>query len=278
MAAAQNRRRKRKKGGADDRSLWGFLFRKDEPNPNFLSGAFYGDEEDAAGDEGGAARSLWRELLSRINVLTCVAVVVFLVFTGGLMWTVWRMWSPQSLDDVAGYQDQGNPRDLMVMLKNANGSEISFTEGELNRYLRDTCRMRQTGLFSLLAHVQGMAVRIHDGYVELVVDRIIGANMHQTTAVNLTFRQETDHGRPVLKIDFHGGTPIYGSMPRGGQIGMVGVPQRHIEMLKPALETLLDCYPDMVQAVEEHGYCPHFSAGDNGMEGRVRLVPYSPEI
>lgn len=278
MAAAQNRRRKRKKGGADDRSLWGFLFRKDEPNPNFLSGAFYSDEEEGAEDEGGQARSLMREVLSRINVLTCVAVAVFLLFTGSLIVMVCRMWSPQSLNDVAGYQDQGNSRDLSVMLKNANGAEVSFTEGELNRYLRDTCRMRQTGLFSLIAHVQGVAVRCQDGYVEIVVDRIIGANMHQTTAVNLTFRQETDHGRPVLKIDFHGGEPLYGSMPRGGKIGRVGVPQRHMEMLKPALETLLDCYPEIVSLVEEYGYCPHFTEGKDGVEGRVRLLPYTPEI
>lgn len=278
MAVAQNRRRKRKKGGADDRSLWGFLFRKEEPNPNFLSGAFYSDEEEASEDENTRTHSIWRELLSKINVLTCVAVVVFLVFTGSLVMMVWRMWSPQSLNDVAGYTDQGNPRDLTVMLKNANGAEVSFTEGELNRYLRDTCRMRQTGLFSLLAHVQGLAVRVHDGYVELVVDRIIGANMHQTTAVNLTFRQEVDHGRPVLKVDFHGGKPLYGSMPRGGKIGRVGVPQRHIEMLKPALETLLDCYPDIVKTIDEYGYCPYFSDGNNGAEGRIRLVPYSPEI
>ncbi len=279
MAAAQNKRRKRKKGGADDRSLWGFLFRKDEPNPNFLSGAFYSNEEEPSNDEEvGARRSLLRELLMRVNVLTCVAVLVFVLFTGSLILMVCRMWSPQSLSDVAGYQDQGNPRDLTVMLKNANGAEVTFTEGDLNRYLRDTCRMRQTGLFSLLAHVQGLAVRVHDGYVELVVDRIIGANMHQTTAVNLTFRQEVDHGRPSLKVDFHGGEPLYGSMPRGGRIGRVGVPQRHIEMLKPALETLLDCYPEIVKTVEEYGYCPHFTAGNDGAEGRVRLLPYSPEI
>ena len=67
-------------------------------------------------------------------------------------------------------------------------------------------------------------------------------------------------------------------MPRGGKIGQVGVPQRHIEMLKPALETLLDCYPEMVQIVEEYGYCPYFTKGNNGAEGRVRLQPYTPEI
>lgn len=278
MAEAQNRRRKRKKGGADDRSLWGFLFRKDAQNPNFLTRSFYADEEESADEDEGQTRGVLREILARVNVLTCVAALVFLIFTGWLISTVWRMWSPQSLNDVAGYQDQGSSRDLLVMLKKANGGEVSFSEGELNRYLRETCRMRQTGLFSLIAHVQGLAVRVHDGYVELVVDRIIGANIHQTTSVNLSFRQETHLGRPELKVDFHGGKPLYGSIPRGGKIGRVAVPQRPVEMLKPALETLLDCYPEIVSIIEEYGYCPHFVEGSNGAEGRVLLLPYSPEI
>ncbi len=278
MAEAQNRRRKRKKGGADDRSLWGFLFRKDATNPNFLTKSFYADEEEAEDVEEGAGRGVIRELLARVNVLTCVAALVFILFTGWMISTVWRMWSPQSLNDVAGYQDQGSSRDLLVMLKKANGSEVSFTEGELNRYLRETCRMRQTGLFSLIAHVQGLAVRVHDGYAELVVDRIIGANIHQTTSVNISFCQETHLGRPELKVAFHGGEPLFGSVPRGGKIGRVEVPQRPVEMLKPALETLLDCYPEFVRIIEEYGYCPQFIKGTNGAEGRVLLVPYSPEI
>lgn len=278
MAEAQNRRRKRKKGGADDRSLWGFLFRKDATNPNFLTKSFYADEEEAEDVEEGAGRGVIRELLARVNVLTCVAALVFILFTGWMISTVWRMWSPQSLNDVAGYQDQGSSRDLLVMLKKANGGEVSFTEGELNRYLRETCRMRQTGLFSLIAHVQGLAVRVHDGYAELVVDRIIGANIHQTTSVNISFHQETHLGRPELKVAFHGGEPLFGSVPRGGKIGRVEVPQRPVEMLKPALETLLDCYPEFVRIIEEYGYCPQFIKGTNGAEGRVLLVPYSPEI
>lgn len=278
MAEAQNRRRKRKKGGADDRSLWGFLFRKDATNTNFLTKSFYADEEETTGEEEGPVRGVFREILARVNVLTCVAALVFIIFTGWLISTVWSMWSPQSLNDVAGYQDQGSSRDLLVMLKKANGGEVTFTEGEINRYLRETCRMRQTGLFSLIAHVQGLAVRVHDGYVELVVDRIIGANIHQTTSVNLSFRQETQLGRPELKVDFHGGEPLYGSVPRGGKIGNVDVPQRPVEMLKPALETLLDCYPEFVQIIEDYGYCPYFTKGANGAEGRVQLLPYTPEI
>lgn len=274
MAAAENRRRRRKQGGADDRRLWGSLFRRNVPGVEYVTDGFYGTTESEEGEE--PEQSLLRRIWRRFNLWSCIAVLLFVVFTGGLMVTVYRMWLPQTLDDVAGYSDRGKPRDLTALLKNANGAEISFTEGEVNRYLRDTCRMRQTGPFSLLAHVQGVAVRMHDGYVELVVDRVIGVNLHQTTAVNLSFRQDVDHGRPVLKVFFHGGAPLMGSMPRGGSIGHVNVPQRHIEMLRPALDTLVDCYPDIARIIEDFGYCPEFTAGRNGAEGRVRLVPYTP--
>lgn len=277
MAASENRKRKSRRGGADDRPLWGFLFRRETEGEDFMRSSFFSGTEEGEDEEPVASRGFLRELWARFNFWSLVATLLFLAFTGGLAVMVARMWTPQSLHDVAGYADQGNVRDLSVMLRHAAGGEITFTEAELNRYLRDTCRMRQTGIFSIFAHVQGVAVRVHDGYAELIIDRLVGSNTHQTTAVNLTFRQELDHGRPVLRVDFRGGSPLWGSTPRGGRIGQVGVPQRHMQMLRPALETLLDCYPGVREAVETYGYRPVFVRGRNGEESRVRLVPYASQ-
>ncbi len=187
-----------------------------------------------------------------------------------------RIWTPQDMRDIAGYADKGRAEDITVALGKSNGEELVFTEGEINRYLRDTCRMRQTGLFSIIAHAQGVALRIHNGYAELVIDRLLGANIHQTTAVHISFRQELVHGHPVLRAELRGGSPILGSMPRGGSIGTLAVPSRHIQMLQPALETLLACYPGITQAMEEHGYLPQFVEGAEGEESYVRLVPHTP--
>lgn len=277
MAAAENRKRKSKRGGADDRPLWGFLFRRETEEEDFMRSSFFSGAEEGGEEEPAPSRGILRELWARFNFWSLVATLLFLAFTGGLAVTVARMWSPQSLHDIAGYADQGNVRDISVMMRHANGGEFSFTEGELNRYLRDTCRMRQTGIFSIFAHAQGVAVRVHDGYAELVIDRLLGSNMHQTTAVNLSFRQEMDHGRPVLRVDFRGGSPLLGSMPRGGRIGQVGVPQRHMQMLRPALETLLDCYPDIKETVELYGYRPVFVRGKNGEESRIHMIPYTAQ-
>lgn len=279
MAAAENRRRKHSRKEEEVRSFWNF-FSHDKPAENdFTRRTFFArqGEEDEMADGADDGRGILRELWSRFNFWSLVATLLFLAFTGSLILAVVRMWQPQDLKDIAGYTDKGASRDLSLLISNAQGAPVSFTEGELNRYLRDTCRMRQTGIFSIIAHAQGVAVRVHDGYAELVIDRLVGSNMHQTTAVNLTFRQLNEHGRPVLKVDFQGGPPLLGRMPRGGRIGQVGVPQRHIQVLKPALETLLSCYPDIVRAIEEYGYCPHFEQGSAQQEGRITLLPYSPE-
>lgn len=275
MGSTQNKKRKRRVKRPDVGSLWGFLFHKNPPPNDMTRGTLYASPEED--DESFQQRpGLLQEAWNKFNFWSTFAVVLFLAFICVLVYGVVLMWQPQSLDDIAGYNDKGATKDLSVIIRNANGSAVSFSEAEVNRYLRNTCRMRQTGIFSIFANAQGLAVRVHDGYVELIVDRLVGANMHQTTAVNLTFSQQNNHGRPELKVEFKGGPPLMGSMPRGGQIGQVGVPQKHILVMQPALKTLMDCYPDIVAAIDEYGYCPVFQENVNG-EGRITLIPYSPQ-
>ncbi|MBO5683563.1 MAG: hypothetical protein J6R92_01315 [Akkermansia sp.] len=277
MSGSGNRKRTKIRT-EEETTLWGFLFNKDEQSQDITKSAFFGPagEEEEGEEPQQAKRNIAQEIWGRFNFWSIIACTVFLVFTYVLINAVISMWTPQNMRDIAGYSDNGSARDLSALLGNANGQEISFTEAEVNRYLRETCRLRQTGIFSIITHGQGVAIRIHDGYAEVVIDRMIGANIHQTTAVNLTFNQEVKHGRPVLKVNFMGGTPLIGDIPRGGSIGKFGLPERHISMLAPALRTLVDCYPEFSAIIEEHGYCPIFTKGQNGNESRIRLVPYRP--
>ncbi len=277
MAENKRRNRKRKEPGAGFRNPWGSLLAKKQKGDEFTPNSSFYTPEDGEDDGEENRLSLLHFLWQRFNFWSAVATLLFLLFTGTLALLVVRMWTPQSLRDIAGFADKGRGGDLSMVLGKSNGEELIFTEGEINRYLRDTCRMRQTGLFSIIAHAQGVAVRIHDGYAELIIDRLLGANIHQTTAVHLTFSQHIEHGHPVLKAEFKGGAPILGNMPRGGSIGCLAVPARHIQMLQPALETLLACYPDVSRAVEEHGYLPHFVRGREGEESYVRLIPHAPQ-
>lgn len=275
MGTTQNRKRKRRTRRPDSGSLWGFLFHKETPPNDITRGTLYsgpGEDEDAPAQRPGFLSELWE----RFNLWSTVAGVLFLSFIAIMLYGVVRMWQPQALNDIAGYNDKVAAKDLSVLIKNANGAVISFTEGDLNRYLRDTCRMQQTGIFSIFANAQGIAVRVHNGYAEFIVDRLVGVNMHQTTSVNMTFHRHIEHGRPVIGVEFRGGEPLMGNMPRGGRIGTVGIPQKHIQVMQPALKTLLACYPEIMKAVEDFGYCPIFEKETPTAEGRITLIPYTP--
>lgn len=273
--AATNRKRSSGKS-PQKHPLWGSLFKRRDDEGDALKKNFYPQTEEDELEPGAPMLPLHMRMLQNINAWAIATIAIFLIFTISLLTLIIKMWIPQELKSIPGYTDNGSARDLAAIINNANGREVSFTEAELNRYLRDTCRMQQTGIFSIFAHGQGIAVRVHDGYAELILDRIIGANMHQTTSVHLSFRQVVEHGRPQLEVDMHGGEPIIGGTPCGGSIGSVRIPQRHIQMLRPALKTLIGCYPQIAETMEEHGYFPIFTKGANGMESRIQLIPYTP--
>ncbi len=277
MSGNSNRKRTKKRA-EEDTSLWGFLFDKDEQSQDITKTAFFGHpgEDEETESQQPEKQNILQIIWKYFNFWSIIACTIFIVFTFTLTKAVIGMWTPQNMRDIAGYSDNGSARDLCALLSNANGQEISFTEAEINRYLRETCRLRQTGIFSIITHGQGVAVRIHDGYAEVVIDRMIGANIHQTTSVNVAFDQQIEHGRPILKVQFKGDSPLIGDIPNGGSIGTFALPDRHISMLAPALRTLLDCYPEITALIEEHGYCPFFTKGQNGNESRIRLVPYRP--
>ena len=257
-------------------SPWGNLMEPEDEERGESAVAVMPKEEGESGSDSHEEEEPWNTPRPRFNAWSFLAALLFFAFTGSLFTLVVQMWRPQDLSDIAGYGDKGAPRDLTLALKNAGGAEISFTEEEINRYLRDTCQMRQGGIFSLLAHAQGIAVRIHDQYAEFIIDRVISTHLHQTTSVLLSFRREQfDDGRSTLRVEFRGGEPLLGSLPRGGSIGRVGLPQRQMELLRPAIKTLMDCYPEFVHLIEQYGYCPEFVAGHYGEESRMRLVPDS---
>lgn len=274
--APQNRKRNSHKKGHDNHSLWGFLFRSEKPANDMTHGTLFdaaaGMEEEET-DFRGRAKGLIKDIWAKISLWQALAIVLFLAFIGILVSTTWRMWQAQDLSNVAGYKDNVPSKnlDMHIRTKIAAHEEVVITEAEINRYLRDTCRIRQDGIFSIAAQAQGIAIRVHDGYAELIIERIIGADFRQTTAVHLSFHQTEENGIPTLHVDYRGGDPMFGNTPRGGSIGSVGIPQRHIVVLQPALETLRDSYPGIRDAILNHGYCPYFE------DGKIILRPFSQQ-
>ena len=273
MAPSGNR--KRPKRIANENPLWGTLCNGQEgqQDASIPASGFYhhpADEpETREPAEPEEEQSFWKSV-NGWHLATCT---IFFLFAAFLYWLAISMWVPQDMHDIAGYTDKGAARDLTAILRNANGGEVVFTEAEINRYLRDTCRMRQTGVLAIVSHSEGVALRIHDGYCEFIIDRLIGSNLHQTTSVYLTFHRVTERGRQTVRMDISGGEPMLGGSPRGGRIGCVDFPQQYMRMLQPPLETLTTCYRDFFDTIREHGYYPTFTKGGNGRESTVLLTP-----
>ena len=279
--AIDNRKRRKDRKTKQTAALWGGLSLSDDPAADAASDEqrrLFADEapQDAASAEDATARWSLRRWWHGFSPWTLLALLLFVFFVGGVLSLVYNIWRPQDMRLIPGYDDKGTSRDLTAVLREAKGAEVVLTEGEINRYLRDTCRLSQTGLLSLVAHAQGVAVRMHDGYAELIVDRVLSTHFHQTTAVFITITRRVEHGRPTLQLEFRGGEPIMGSLVRGGSIGQLPVPQRFMQMMRPALDTMRDCYPELFSLIAQYGYVPEFYAGRYGREGYVRLVPYTP--
>lgn len=270
--ASQNRKRRRKQQKGDLLSLWGGFFQKRSRANDITHGTLFNAEPDEdTPDKERNLRTMLRELWVNVSIWRLLAAIHFILFIVILLVLTIRMWQPQELQDIEGYGDKVESVKLAHIIKKGieRGDTIVITEAQINRYLRDTCRLQQDGFFSIFSQGHGVALRLHNGYAEVVIDRIIGAGTHQTTSVFVTIRQELKDGKPTLRAELHGGDPIFGSIPRGGTIGRIPIPQRHIIILQPALESLRDTYPDIRDAILNNGYCPEFE------DGRIILRPFT---
>lgn len=253
--------------------MWGSLFTKNRQEENLTQATIYspvledGEEEQETPGSGSLFRKLW--MLS--NFWAMMALLLFVTFIITMIVITVRMWQPQDLSDIEGYNDTIPSRNLerLICRKAPLREVIVIPEADINRYLRDTCRIRQDGFFSIFSQGHGIAFRFHDGYAELIIDRVFGHDSHQTTAVNISFTREVTDEQPKLNVALRGGSPIFGTIHRGGRIGKLAVPQRHITILQPALESLKGSYPAICEVLLDNGYCPFFE------EGRVVLRPYS---
>lgn len=262
MPVDNHRRRKRKK--KEDLDLWGALY----DDVSTAEATLPQQDEDELPVELPMQKP-------RFNAWKFAASLMMFCVLGFIGFMLALTWIPQDISDVQGYDSQGTVTDLPAVFHRAvlNGEEAVFTETEINRYLRDTLKLSQDGVFNLIARPYGVAVRIHDGYVELVLDRLIGSQFHQTISVYLTFREtRTDEGIKT-EVEYRGGDNIFGSMPRGGKIGLVPVPERYILILHPVVEGIKRTYIGLFSEITAAGYLPRFVKDEKGGDSCLILQP-----
>lgn len=265
MAATNHKRRSRKK--QETLELWGSLYEEAGNDQPTFPVPEEGDESPVVREEK-PRLNIWKLLASLLMFLT-LAFIGFLVAL---------TWIPQDLSDIQGYRSKGEAPDLPGIFRRAAAQreEAVFTERDINRYLNNTLKFGQQSIFTIVARPYGVGVRIHDGYAELILDRLIGSQVHQTVSIYLTFNIRENEGTRDITLEYRGGSPILGTMPRGGKIGLVPVPERYILMMHPAIEGIKDTYDDFFSQIAQSGYLPQFVRDRLGGDNRLILYPPPP--
>ncbi len=212
---------------------------------------------------------------SFIDIWSIVAVIIFLFLAGSLIIVCLLMWIPRQLNDIKGLHDDTPVHDLFATMRQTDGAPqyYSFSESELNRYLKQTCRMRQKGALSIVAHPAQLALKIHDGYGELIITRVIGSHLYHTISVYVSFSYSGEHAQRRVSLELLPAGEDTGLFPRGGRIGQLPIPQRYMQMILPSLESLLDVYPELTRLIQTHDFLPVFQRDNNESEGRLFLTP-----
>lgn len=187
------------------------------------------------------------------------------------------MWTAQPHDKEAIHSTEQETIKLQSRIAEAGNGPISFTEDELNLHFAQRCNMVQQGGYSIIAHPESVKIAIHDGYAEIIFDRMLGAEFHHTVAVNISFERQEDEDYSRVICHMHGGSPLFGGFQRGGAIGSMPIPERFMQMMIPPLKRLMRLHPQIQELIEERGYLPHFTF-DNAGRGIVQFLPPSQQF
>ena len=162
--------------------------------------------------------------------LSRVLVLILVLAAAGLGVALYVAAQPQDLSDIHGYAPDGRPpvrRDLKLLLQNSLDSAypVTFTEGEINRWLRSTLQAKQGGVLAGQVSLEGVWVRLEDGRAEVVMERKVLGRPFTVSMYLQVEQSESDQG-PTTDVQFHGGAfHPYLPFPKcGGRFGRLPVP------------------------------------------------------
>jgi hypothetical protein len=161
----------------------------------------------------------------------------------GVVAAGYYMSQPQNLNEIGGYraEDGETGRDLAVVLEKSleKGHSLALTEKEINRWLARTLSTRQGGVASQWVTLDGVWVRLMDGYAEIVQERTVWGRSF-TVSLFVSIERTEQAGRIHKQAHLHSG-PYHENIPRpvrGGRFGQVVVPQGFLIFVMPSFQKL----------------------------------------
>ena len=238
---------------------------KQHPRRNGVEEGLYGkDDDDEEMEEERPVRTPFSLLGNLIFIFTLSIIL-------GIGWVVYQTWLPQDLSDLPGYRQADVAPNIPELLRQANkkNAALTLTESDVNRYLASTLKASQNGILSPLARPNGVGIRFHDNYMEIIIERRIGISTLQTVSMYITIVQEVagNSSLPVTRLEFCDSAEKNNVVSRGGTLGRLVVPQGYMIVLRPAFENLAHAYKDILDSIVDSGKIIRIS------EGRVDLLP-----
>ncbi len=197
----------------------------------------------------------------------CLALLFICGFFGFCCWLVYVASQPQDLSDIAAYAElkggtedateggasQIAPRNLLQVLTDAdfNGDSVEITESELNRYLHMTLSPKQRGIFNLVTGINGVWIRLHDGFAEVIIERKIQGYETSFDHQFSYFIQVEPQEDGSIALDYNGGELFGGLAKMGSQAGQLSLPQSANALFGTAAESIAAVYEKELEFLTE---------------------------
>lgn len=222
------------------------------------------DIDDSGEQEGKSFRRPF-SLLGNFIFLCTLGII------GVIGWVVVQTWIPQDLSTLPGYKKAGDEANIPELLRQAvkKNVTLTLTEEDVNKYIASTLKASQHGILSSIARPNGVGVRFHEGYMEIIIERQIASQYLQTISLFVTVIQEEDPSSPLpsTRLEYRENNEKQSYIDKGGTLGSIAVPQGYMRLLLPAFENLADAYEDFLSSVIDNGRIIRIS------EGRIDLMP-----
>lgn len=172
-----------------------------------------------------------------------IGLLFLICLFAGVIAACYYIAQPQELGEIGGYRAEDNEpaRDLVVVMQKSleKGHSLALTEAEINRWLARTLSTRQGGVASQWVTLDGIWVRLMDGYAEIVQERTVMGRVF-TVSVFVSIERKEEAGRVHKQAHIHSG-PYHKDLPRpvrGGRFGRLVVPQGFLLFVMPSFQKL----------------------------------------
>lgn len=204
-------------------------------------------------------------LLGNLIFLLTIAVI------GAIGWLLWQTWLPQDLSSLPGYREADPSVNIAELLRQADkrNTPLTLSEGDINRYIASTLKASQHGMLSPFTKPNGVGVRLHDGYMEVIIERQVASQHMQTVSLFVTVVQNEDPNspRPITTLEYRRNDGRDSVATTGGTLGRLPVPQGYMFLVQPAFANLARAYDELLDSLIDSGRIINIS------KGHVDLLP-----